>query len=82
MKENENTLRVAAGIVSEKMSEVFNATETYDFHVELTGLAAKRVASLCTMMEIGLGTPPEDTLQYIIAVGLANIRSAEDVDAG
>lgn len=74
----EHTLREAAGVIASRMSEVFMETEVFNFNVQLTGFEAKRVASICEMMKLSYGTPIEETLNYIVSVGLTNIRGTSE----
>ena len=70
----QTSLRQGAGIVAQQMSQAFNETEEFEFKVNLNGELAKRVAALCKMMEVAYGTPTEEVCEYIVSVGVQNIR--------
>lgn len=74
----ETSLRQGAGIVAQQMSQAFNETTEFDFNVKLDGELAKRVAALCKMMEVAYGTPPEEVCEYIVSVGVQNIRQGKE----
>lgn len=74
----QTSLRQGAGIVAQQMSQAFNETEEFDFSVKLTGELAKRVAALCKMMEVAYSTPIEETCEYIVSVGVKNIRQGTE----
>jgi hypothetical protein len=74
----QTSLRQGAGIVAQQMSQAFNETEEFDFSVKLNGELAKRVAALCKMMEVAYGTPTEEVCEYIVSVGVQNIRQGTE----
>jgi hypothetical protein len=76
--EQELSLRKGAGIVAEQMSKTFESTEDFDFNIKLTGDLAKRVAAICKMMELAYQTPNEQVLEYIISVGVQNLRQNQE----
>lgn len=74
----QTSLRQGAGIVAQQMSQAFNETEEFNFNVKLSGELAKRVAALCKMMEVAYGTPTEEVCEYIVSVGVQNIRQGTE----
>ena len=70
----QTSLRQGAGIVAQQMSQTFNETEEFNFSVKLTGELAKRVAAICKMMEVAYGTSKDVVCEYIVSVGVQNIR--------
>lgn len=74
----QTSLRQGAGIVAQQMSQAFNETEEFEFKVNLNGELAKRVAALCKMMEVAYGTPVEEVCEYIVSVGVQNIRQGTE----
>lgn len=72
------SLRQAAGIVAQQMSQAFNETEEFDFSVKLSGELAKRVAALCKMMSVAYGTSTEEVCEYIVSIGVQNIRQGSE----
>lgn len=72
------SLRQGAGIVAQEMSQAFNETEEFEFSVKLTGELAKRVAAICKMMEVAYGTNSEQICEYIVSVGVQNIRQSSE----
>lgn len=73
----QTSLRQGAGIVAKQMSQAFNETEEFDFTVKLTGELAKRVAAICKMMEVAYETPQDEVCEYIVSVGVQNIRQVK-----
>lgn len=74
----ETSLRQGAGIVAQEMSQAFKETEEFEFNIKLTGELAKRVAAICKMMEVAYNTPSEQVCEYIVSIGVQNIRQNPD----
>lgn len=74
----QTSLRQGAGIVAQQMSQAFNETEEFVCNVKLTGELAKRVAALCKMMEVAYGTSQEEVCEYIVSIGVQNIRQGTE----
>jgi hypothetical protein len=74
----QTSLRQGAGIVAQQMSQAFNETEEFNFNIKLEGELAKRVAALCKMMEVAYGTSKEMVCEYIVSVGVQNIRQGTE----
>lgn len=75
MDENtQATLRQGAGLVAHQMSQTFHETEEFDFNIKLTGELAKKVAAICKMMEVAYETPTAEVCEYIVSIGVQNIR--------
>lgn len=76
--EIKTSLRQAAGIVSDKMTQAYQETEQMSLNVTLNGEVAKRMAALCAMMETAYAIKPETMCEYVISIGLQNLRQNQE----